>query len=89
MKKPLWAPGELEPSIDFACRKLVFSVSEWNTIMEASPLPQSNNPTDWAFQKTLVRCINISAERPRDEIEVNESHPLIISLRHPTASTII
>ena len=49
--KPLWAPGELEPAIDFACRKLGFSASEWNTIMKAPPLPHSHYPTDWAFQK--------------------------------------
>ena len=51
MTKPLWAPGELEPAIDFACRKLGFSASEWNTIMKAAPLPHSHYPTDWAFQK--------------------------------------
>ena len=51
IKKPLWAPGELEPAIDFACRKLGFSASEWNTIMKAAPLPHSHYPTDWAFQK--------------------------------------
>jgi len=49
--KPLWAPGELEPTIDFACRKLGFSTSEWNTIMKAVPLRHSNYPIDWAFQK--------------------------------------
>ena len=51
IKKPLWAPGELEPAIDFACRKLGFSASEWNTIMKAPPLPHSHYPSDWAFHK--------------------------------------
>ena len=66
-------------AIDFACRKLGFSASEWNTIMKAAPLPHSHYPTDWAFQKTLIRCINISAEWPQGEIELNKpGHQLLL-----------
>jgi hypothetical protein len=50
MAKPLWAPGEIEPLIDFACRKLAFYARERNTTMKAPTLPQSHYPSDWAFQ---------------------------------------
>lgn len=49
--KPLWASGELEAAIDFACRKLGFSPSDWNAIMNAPPLPHHQYPTDWAFRQ--------------------------------------
>jgi len=51
IRNPLWAFGELELAIDFACRKLGFSANEWNTIMTESPLPHSHYSTDWTFQK--------------------------------------
>ncbi len=50
MDKPLWAPGELEPAVQFTCRKLGFDANEWNTIMKAPPLPHNHYPTDWAFR---------------------------------------
>ena len=49
--KPMWADGELEPAIDFVCRKLGFKANKWDKIMKAVPLPHCNYPTDWAFHK--------------------------------------
>jgi hypothetical protein len=49
--KPLWAPSELEAAIEFVCRKLGFSESEWNAIMTAAPLPHHHFRTDWAFRQ--------------------------------------
>jgi len=50
LEKPLWAPGELEPAVRFACRKLGFDDAQWRAIMAAPPLAHDRYPTDWAFR---------------------------------------
>jgi len=50
LQKPLWTVGELEPAIEFVCRKLGFNRPSWEQIMTASPLPHDTYPTDWAFR---------------------------------------
>jgi hypothetical protein len=51
MAKTLWAPGEIESLIDFACGKLAFYAGERNTTMKAPTLPHSHYPSVWAFQR--------------------------------------
>lgn len=55
LQQPLWESGELEPAIDFVCRKLGFDRPAWEEIMAAQPLSHRAYGTDWAFRSTENR----------------------------------
>jgi N-acetyl sugar amidotransferase len=50
LRRPMWAPGEIETETDFVCRKLGFSPQEWAEIMAMPPRSHFEYPTNPLFR---------------------------------------
>lgn len=49
LKEPMFKDRELSETLDFVRKKLMFSTSEWEEIMNASPVDHLIYPTNYAF----------------------------------------
>lgn len=50
LRRPMWAPGEIETETDFVCRKLGFSPQQWTEIMAMTPRSHFEYPTNPLFR---------------------------------------
>jgi len=53
MRKPVYEPEELEQDMEFIIKKLGFSQSEWNHIMEMSPKTEHDFKNEYKFKEYL------------------------------------